>query len=111
MLKRLSYLALFVASLVVDTAFAVDATYRVGVAKVDITPDYPIRLNGFGGRREESEGVSQRIWAKALAIVTDDEPPVVLITIDNLGVRMPMVDEVAERLAREVRHSAREQWR
>ena len=42
--------------------------YRVGVAKVDITPDYPIRLNGFGSRRAESEGVTQRIWAKALAI-------------------------------------------
>ena len=27
------------------------ATYAVGVAKVDVTPDYPIRLNGFGVRR------------------------------------------------------------
>ncbi|MCA9047231.1 MAG: hypothetical protein KDA89_00785, partial [Planctomycetaceae bacterium] len=33
-------------------------TYQVGVSTVDITPDYPIRLNGFGNRREESEGVS-----------------------------------------------------
>ena len=42
--------------------------YQVGVAKVDITPSYPIRLSGFGFRRTESEGVTQRIWAKALAI-------------------------------------------
>ena len=42
-------------------------TYRVGVARVDVTPSYPIRLNGFGGRREESEGVGLQIWAKALA--------------------------------------------
>jgi hypothetical protein len=68
------------------------------VAQVDITPDYPIRLNGFGSRREESEGVTQRIWAKAWALSVSDEPPVVLIAIDSLGVRMTMVDEVAARL-------------
>ena len=42
--------------------------YTVGVAKVDITPDHPIRLNGFGGRRAESEGVYQKLHARALAI-------------------------------------------
>jgi hypothetical protein len=71
---------------------------RVGVGKVDITPDYPIRLNGFGFRRAESEGITQRIWAKALAVSGRDEPPVVLLAIDSLGVRLPGVDEVARRL-------------
>ena len=72
--------------------------YRVGVAKVDITPDYPIRLNGFGCRRAESEGVTQQIWAKALAIRWEEDPPIVLLAIDSLGVRSTMVDEVARRL-------------
>ena len=72
--------------------------YQVGISKVDITPDYPIRLNGFGNRRQESEGVSQRIYARALAISDGDAPPLVLIAIDSLGVRIGMVDEVAARL-------------
>ncbi len=72
--------------------------YLVGTAKVDITPDYPIRLNGFGNRRKESEGVSQRIYARALAIAEPGGKPLVLIAIDNLGVRVGMVDEVARRL-------------
>ena len=38
---------------------------QVGVAEVDITPDYPIRLSGYGSRRTESDGIIQRIWAKA----------------------------------------------
>ena len=38
------------------------AEYRVGAAAVDITPDYPVRLSGFGFRRAESEGVTQKIW-------------------------------------------------
>ncbi len=71
-------------------------TYRVGVARVDITPTYPVRLSGFGFRRTESEGVTQRIWAKALAI--DDGEPAVLIAVDNLGIPASMVQEVAGRL-------------
>ncbi|MBP85610.1 MAG: dehydrogenase [Planctomycetaceae bacterium] len=89
---------------IADRAFAADeqaASYCVGTAKVDITPDYPIRLNGFGGRREESEGVSQRIYARALVIVPAGQRPLVIITIDSLGVRMSMVDEVAGRLKQE----------
>src|SRR5205823_7380599 len=78
------------------TAFAAD-TYPVGVAQVDITPSYPVRLSGFGFRRAESEGVTQKIWAKALAV--GDEEPAVLITVDNLGVPARIVDEVARRLA------------
>ncbi len=64
-------------------------------------PDYPIRLNGFGGRREESEGVTQRIWASAHD-QCGRQPPLVLLAIDSLGVRMPMVDEVAARLEKKL---------
>jgi hypothetical protein len=73
--------------------------YHVGVSKVEITPEYPIRLNGFGFRREESKGVSQPIFARGLAISTSAaEAPLVLLAIDSLGVRMEMVDEVSRRL-------------
>jgi putative membrane-bound dehydrogenase-like protein len=73
--------------------------YAVGVAQVDVTPTYPVRLSGFGFRRTESEGVTQRIWAKALAI--DDGEPAVLITVDNLGIPAAMVRAVAGRLAKD----------
>src|SRR5947209_4501629 len=74
------------------------AVYQVGVAAVDITPHYPIRLSGFGFRRTESEGVTQPIWAKALAVGLPNETPAVLITVDNLGVPDYLVAEVAARL-------------
>jgi len=75
--------------------------YSVGVAKIDITPAYPIRLSGFGFRRTESEGVTQRIWAKALAI--DDGKPVVIITVDNLGIPSAMTEAVAARLEKKAK--------
>ena len=68
----------------------------VGLARVDITPDFPVRLSGFGFRRKESEGVNQRIWAKALAI--GDKAPAVLITVDNLGVSAELGARLQKRL-------------
>ncbi|HZN64049.1 MAG TPA: neutral/alkaline non-lysosomal ceramidase N-terminal domain-containing protein, partial [Tepidisphaeraceae bacterium] len=83
------------------------AESRVGVAAVDITPDYPIRLSGFGFRRTESKGVTQRIWAKAIAFAgeTGDGPPAVIVTVDNLGVPLSMTREVAERLQKKAKLS------
>ncbi|MBI3879926.1 MAG: neutral/alkaline non-lysosomal ceramidase N-terminal domain-containing protein [Verrucomicrobia bacterium] len=71
----------------------------VGAAKVDITPDYPVRLSGYGGRRTEHEAVEQRIFAKALALGADAEGPAVLVTVDNCGVPAWMRDELVKRLA------------
>ena len=82
-------------------AFAADL--RVGVAQVDITPAYPVRLNGFGFRRAESEGVTQKIWAKAIAFADEQNGPAILITTDNLGVSDEIVQEVANRLAPQIR--------
>jgi hypothetical protein len=74
------------------------ATVPVGAASVDITPDYPIRLTGYGNRKAESEGVEQRLHAKALALGSDADGPVVLLTVDNCAVPGAMADEVAARL-------------
>ncbi len=93
----------------------------VGAAKVDITPEYPVRMTGYGNRTKEFEGVAQKIWVKALAIggepaggktngkpgdqkseqseEADDVSPVILLTADNCGIQERMLDEVARRLA------------
>src|SRR5713101_8987165 len=79
-------------------AFCQQGIYSVGVAKVNVTPNYPIRLSGYGDRRTVSEGVAQQIWAKALAIGSDQEPPVIWITLDNCGLSAEICNEVARRL-------------
>ena len=92
----------FAALFVWLSASHAQTTYQVGASKVDVTPDYPIRLNGFGFRRQESEGVTQRIWAKVISIKSGDAPRVVLATLDSLGVRKEMVEQVAARLKTKV---------
>ncbi|MGE5191852.1 MAG: PVC-type heme-binding CxxCH protein [Deltaproteobacteria bacterium] len=95
-------LLLFVSFAAANAAGAADKpageVRAVGVARVDITPDYPVRLSGFAFRRAESEGVRQKIWAKALAIGADDDRPAVLITVESLGIPDRITAEIAGRL-------------
>ena len=73
-----------------------DELIPVGVARIDITPEELIRLSGYGSRQGPSEGVSGRLWAKALAFGGDR--PAVLITADLVGLPGSLSDLVAERL-------------
>ncbi len=76
-----------------------DGLIPLGVAKMDVTPGYPVRLPGYAGRKTESEGVLQKLWAKALAIGGDEgDGPAVMLTMDNCGVPENVTAEVAARL-------------
>ncbi|MBL8830496.1 MAG: neutral/alkaline non-lysosomal ceramidase N-terminal domain-containing protein [Planctomycetaceae bacterium] len=69
----------------------------IGVAKRDITPQTPVRMTGYSSRANESEGVEQRLWAKALALGTGDQT-VVWITLDSLGIAADQTEELAAKL-------------
>src|SRR5579872_211270 len=91
----------FCASLQTTTlATESDPLRQVGVAKIDITPDYPVRLNGYLGRNVEATNAAQHIFAKALAIGSDKEGPAILITIDNCILPRMVREQVVERLVK-----------
>ncbi len=78
-------------------------TVPVGMASVDITPEYPIRMVGYADRKNESDGVASRLKAKAIAIGADANSergigPTILIAVDNLGIPAFISEAVAERL-------------
>ncbi len=75
-------------------------TVQVGVAKVDITPDTPIRMYGYASRTAESAGVAGPLTAKALVIGDDaGDGPAVLLTVDCGAVPDDIVQEVYARLS------------
>lgn len=75
-----------------------ETSTKAGVASVDITPEFPIRLTGYGNRSEEATEVEQPLHAKAMAIEAGDAPLSVLITADVLGIPASVTEEVAARL-------------
>ena len=83
-------------SIVAENAMA--GGVRAGVAKVDVTPEVPIRLSGYGNRMDEAEVVAQPLWAKALAFRGEDGKLAVLVTVDNCAVPETIRQEILERL-------------
>jgi hypothetical protein len=77
----------------------------VGVAVVDVTPDYPIRMVGYESRKTESDGIASRLKARAMAIGGDDtkEGPAVLVAVDNCAVGSKVVEEVGSRLGKKAK--------
>lgn len=80
---------------------AADPPLRVGLAKVDISPETPVCLNGFGGRTGESQGVRQPIVASAIAVAGPEgnDDTVIVITVETLGIPDALAERIATRLA------------
>jgi hypothetical protein len=76
--------------------------YKVGIARVDITPDEPIWLTGYGTRNKPSEGVEQRLFAKALVIEDATGTRTVLVTADVIGFPAEMTEAIATRLQEKI---------
>lgn len=76
----------------------------IGVATIDITPGYPVRMYGYASRKTESEGVAGRLYAKAMAVGSDaGDGPAVLLTVDCGAVPRDLKNAVYTRLARKAK--------
>lgn len=80
----------------INPAFSQDANFewKAGVAKMDITPNHPLWLAGYGGRTAPSEGTLHPIWVKALAMEDAQGEQSVLITSDLLGWPKALSDDI-----------------
>ena len=84
---RIGSLAVVIMIMAMNVATANDdRPFPIGVAKIDFTPELPIRLGGYLARTTETREVHQTFWAKAPAIGSDRVGPSVLVSVDNLGV-------------------------
>lgn len=93
--------ALFLLLAVVLGPTNVEAAGRTvaGVAKVDITPDTPVRMYGYASRKAESEGIAGRLSATALVLGGDEtRGPAVLLAVDCGAVPRDLRDEVYQRV-------------
>ena len=77
--------------------------WKAGAAKVDITPDEPIWLAGYGGRTKVSEEVIQHIYVKALALQDETGRTSVIVTSDLVGLSPSMIEKIVERAQQEYR--------
>lgn len=72
--------------------------WKAGAARVDTTPEKPVRMAGYASRTSPSQGVSHPLAAKALALADANGTRVVFVTCDIIALRRTFTDRVAERV-------------
>ncbi len=89
---------LFLLMLLPAQAAAQDAArWRVGVAKLAITPREPMWMSGYGARTKPAEGQVHDLWAKALVLQAGERRGV-LITADLVGIDRDLSQAVCAEL-------------
>src|ERR1039457_7154575 len=78
-------------------AYAASSGFRAGTARIKITPDLPVWLNGYANRTHTGNHVMLDLWAKALALDDGKGGRVVIVTADVLFLPREITDVVAER--------------
>ncbi len=77
------------------------AEWKVGVAKTVITPESPIQLVGYGGRKSPFAGVDIDIFAKALAFEDAQGHRGIIVTCDLVGVQNIFFGPACQRVMKE----------
>jgi hypothetical protein len=73
-------------------------SWKAGVSRIDITPNEPIWMAGYASRTKPSEGVRQRLYAKALALEDSAGIVSVLLTADLAGFRRDVSQLIVARV-------------
>jgi hypothetical protein len=68
--------------------------WRAGVARVNISPELPIWLSGYGGRNKPANSKNDDLWAKALVLEDAAGHRAALVTMDLVGVDRELSQEV-----------------
>ncbi|MFO0943755.1 MAG: neutral/alkaline non-lysosomal ceramidase N-terminal domain-containing protein, partial [Pirellulales bacterium] len=81
-------------------------TWQAGLAKLDITPDEPLRLSGYAARQEPSDGVADRLALRVLVLrnsasrdhdqTAEPAKPLVLVSMDAIAVPASFTVELAK---------------
>ena len=79
--------------------YAHEARLRAGSATVDITPDHPVVMSGYGARDGRSTGVHDRLFATTL-VLDDGAATVAIASIDVLNVSRELTHRVTTALSR-----------
>ncbi|HEX6891296.1 MAG TPA: neutral/alkaline non-lysosomal ceramidase N-terminal domain-containing protein [Chryseolinea sp.] len=78
------------------------APIEIGVSRVDITPEYPVRLTGYGLRTNVFDSVEQKLWGKALVLGQKGKPSMVWVTLDLVGFPGFFADALYARLVQKI---------
>lgn len=85
--------------LVLSTSTSVEAaSWKVGVAEVDITPEEHLWMAGYASRNHPAEDAIHPLWAKGLAFEDAQGNKAVLVVADAIAITRAIAESAAERI-------------
>src|SRR4051812_28094011 len=81
-----------------SNASAAEKQWQAGVAKVNITPELPIWLSGYGGRNRPANSKHDDLWAKCLVIEDAAGHRAALVTMDLVGMPRDISQAVCKQI-------------
>ena len=72
--------------------------WRVGFAKVDITPAEPLRLSGYAGRAKPFTEVADPLHVRTMTIAREGQPQasaLIIVSIDSIAVSASITNDVS----------------
>lgn len=82
-------------------AIAPGAEWKVGLARVKVTPSQPIFMEGYASRDRPFEGVESDLYVKALVLEDRLGNRAVLITSDLIGFTTAIAEPICERISKQ----------
>ena len=78
---------------------AQEADWKVGLARVKITPEQPVFMAGYASRDRPFASVHDELFAKALVLVDGRGTRAALVTTDLIGLSAEIADPIRQRIA------------
>ncbi|MBA7473193.1 hypothetical protein ES707_08528 [subsurface metagenome] len=72
--------------------------WKAGIASIVITPEEPVWMAGYSGRKEPSQGKIHDLYVKALALEDSEGNRVVITTADLIGVSRDFSNSVSQEI-------------
>lgn len=99
MLRTGALVAVLIAFVLQSSSAAAEKPWLAGVARVNISPELPIWLSGYGGRNKPAATKHDDLWAKALVLEDAAGRRVALVTMDLIGIDRELSLDVCRRVA------------
>ncbi|MGE0606302.1 MAG: neutral/alkaline non-lysosomal ceramidase N-terminal domain-containing protein [Pirellulales bacterium] len=74
------------------------AGWKAGAAKVNITPQTPMWMSGYGGRDHVAEGKLTDLWVKCLLLEDPAGGRAAIVTLDLCGIDRPLSQAVCQEI-------------
>jgi neutral ceramidase len=99
----MKHITLLLASVLLTTQVAAgEAEWKVGLAQVKVTPEWPTQMSGYGGRTKPFEKVAADLYVKVLVLEDRAGQRGVIVTSDLLGFPASVAEPICARVQKKI---------